>query len=216
MAITISHRNQNTTDPHASGRPSPVVGGMVRIDGQRWLVKYQEGPWTRPSSPCFPLQKNLGFIANLRQAHYKSNHSKTTPQRATAGRETPHPDIPRRALPASVRPEPVEACPEVTRRGSPTTNSPRITPSPPPPREPHPVAPDGTLTRPYCPHSSASATVSPWQSQSPTATRTPPVPMPPGAPARSLAAWSASMVRGGSSSIRRGCFPSAKKSWIYS
>ena len=43
MAVTISHRNQNTTDPHASGRPSPVVGGMVRIDGQRWLVKYQEG-----------------------------------------------------------------------------------------------------------------------------------------------------------------------------
>ena len=43
MALTISHRNQNITDPHASGRPSPVVGGMVRIDGQRWLVKYQEG-----------------------------------------------------------------------------------------------------------------------------------------------------------------------------
>ena len=43
MAVTISHRNQNTTDPHAFGGPSPVVGGMVRIDGQRWLVKYQEG-----------------------------------------------------------------------------------------------------------------------------------------------------------------------------
>ena len=43
MAVTISHRNQNITGPHASGGPSPVVGGMVRIDGQRWLVKYQEG-----------------------------------------------------------------------------------------------------------------------------------------------------------------------------
>ena len=51
MAITISHRNQNTTDPHASGRPSPVVGGMVRIDGQRCLGKYQEG--------LFPLCKKI-------------------------------------------------------------------------------------------------------------------------------------------------------------
>ena len=43
MAVTISHRNQNITGPHAFGGLSPVVGGMVRIDGQRWLVKYQEG-----------------------------------------------------------------------------------------------------------------------------------------------------------------------------
>ena len=43
MAVTISHRNQNITGPHAFGGPSPVVGGKVRIDGQRWLVKYQEG-----------------------------------------------------------------------------------------------------------------------------------------------------------------------------
>ncbi len=46
MAITISHHNQNTADPHASGRPSPVVGGMARIDGQRWLGKYQEGSFS--------------------------------------------------------------------------------------------------------------------------------------------------------------------------
>ena len=52
MAVTISHRNQNTADPHASGRPSPVVGGMVRIDGQRWIVKHQEGL-------CIPLQKSF-------------------------------------------------------------------------------------------------------------------------------------------------------------
>ena len=43
MAGTISHRNQNTADPHAFGGPGPVVGGMARIDGQRWLGKYQEG-----------------------------------------------------------------------------------------------------------------------------------------------------------------------------
>ena len=140
------------------------------------------------------------------------------PEGRRAGRLHPpsHPPLPTKgAPPKSVRPEPVEACPEGTRRGPTPTDSPRITPSPPPPREPHPLAPDGTLTRPYCPHSSASVTVSPWQSQSPTATRTPRVPMPSGAPARSLArslaAWSASVVRDGSSSIRRGCLYSAKK-----
>ena len=74
-----------------------------------------------------------------------------------------------------------------------------------------PLAPGGTLTRPYCPHTGASATVSPWQSQSPTATRTSRVPMQSGAPALSLAAWSASMVRGAPSSNMRGCCPSAKK-----
>ena len=44
-----------------------------------------------------------------------------------------------------------------------------------------PLAPGGTLTRPYCPHTGASATLSPWQSQSLTATRTSRVPMPSGA-----------------------------------
>ena len=43
MAITISHRNRNITGPHAFGGLSLVIGGMVRIDGQGWLGKYQEG-----------------------------------------------------------------------------------------------------------------------------------------------------------------------------
>ena len=113
MAVTISHRNQNTADPHASGHPSPVIGGMVRIDGQRWLVKYQEG--------LFPLCKKLfGFIANLRQAHYKSN-AKTTSQRANS-RETPHSDIRRRTR----FPRPFALS---LSKGPPPTNSPRITPA---------------------------------------------------------------------------------------
>ena len=51
MAVTISHRNQNITGPHAVGGPSPVIGGMVRIDGQGCLGEYQEGLSS-------PLQKN--------------------------------------------------------------------------------------------------------------------------------------------------------------
>ena len=73
-----------------------------------------------------------------------------------------------------------------------------------------PLAPGGTLTRPYCPHTGASAILSPWQSQSPTATRTSRVPTQSGAPILSLVAWSASMVRGAPSSNMRGCCPSAK------
>ena len=102
MAVTISHRNQNITGPHASGRPSPVVGGMVRIDGKGWLGKYQEGLF-------YLCRKDFGFIANLRQARYKSN-AKTTPQRATVAKpRTPTYLV--GAPPKSVRPEPVEGGP---------------------------------------------------------------------------------------------------------
>ena len=72
MAITISHRNQTTTGPHAFGGLSLVIGGMVRIDGQGWLGKYQEG--------LFILCKRiLGFVANLCQASYKSISKTTSP-----------------------------------------------------------------------------------------------------------------------------------------
>ena len=124
MAITISHRNQNTTDLHASGGPSPVVGGMVRIDGQRWLVKYQEG--------LFILCKKLfGFIANLRQARYKSN-AKTTPQRATVAKSRT-PTYLVGPLPESVLPERVEGSPP-----PPASHHPRYPASSPPPHKPHP------------------------------------------------------------------------------
>ena len=142
------------------------------------------------------------------------------PEGRGAGRLRPPHSPSQGALPESVRPEPVEACPEGTRRGPPAVvNPPHQQPAAPltpsivvPTRKPGtpPLAPGGTLTRPYCPHTGASATLSPWQSQSLTATRTSRVPMPSGPPAYSLVAWSASMVRGGSASIRRGCLYSAK------
>ena len=72
MAVAISHRNRNITAPHADGGARLVVGGMVRIDGQGCLGKFQGG--------LFPLcKKNLGFIANLSQASYKSNAKTTSP-----------------------------------------------------------------------------------------------------------------------------------------
>ena len=43
MEAEISHRNRNITGPRAFGGPSLVIGGMVRIDGQRRLVKQQGG-----------------------------------------------------------------------------------------------------------------------------------------------------------------------------
>ena len=43
MEVAISHRNQNSTGPHVDGTASLIVGGMVRIDAQRRLVKQQEG-----------------------------------------------------------------------------------------------------------------------------------------------------------------------------
>ena len=43
MEVAISHRNQNSTGPHVDGTASLIVGGMVRFDAQRRLVKQQEG-----------------------------------------------------------------------------------------------------------------------------------------------------------------------------
>ena len=65
MAVAISHRNQSSTSPHVDGTASLIVGGMVRIDGQRGLVKQQEG--------LFPICKKIfGFVAATCQASYRS------------------------------------------------------------------------------------------------------------------------------------------------
>ena len=206
MAVAISHRNRNITAPHAVGGARLVVGGIVRIDGQGCLGKYQGGLL----SLC---KKNFGFVAEMRQASYKSIAKTTSPSATVAKPRTPTYLV--GSIRDSVRPEGTRrACPECTQRGPSAASSPRITPAP--PSSPAsagtpPLTPGSTLTRPHCPHSGASATVSPWQSQSRTATGTSRLPMPTGEPASSLAAWSASMDRGASSSIRGGCVPSAKK-----
>ena len=70
MEVAISHLNHNIAGPHPDGTASLIVGGMVRIDGQRGLGQYQGG--------LFPICKNiLGFVAELCQASYVSN-AKTT------------------------------------------------------------------------------------------------------------------------------------------
>ena len=100
MEVAISHRNQNSTGPHAVGPANLTVARTVRIEAQSRRVKQQGG--------LFPIcKKILGFIANLRQASYKSK-AKTTSrsrsarlpanaaiQRAAAelGNSTPHPRI---------------------------------------------------------------------------------------------------------------------------
>ena len=82
MAVTISHRNQNVTSPHAVGGANLVVGGMVCIDGQRRPVKQHEG--------LLPLcKKNLGIVAKMRQASYKSNAKTTSPPAVVATPRTP-------------------------------------------------------------------------------------------------------------------------------
>ena len=43
MEVAISHRNHNSTGPHAVGTASLLVGGMVLIDGQKGLVMQQGG-----------------------------------------------------------------------------------------------------------------------------------------------------------------------------
>ena len=127
MEATISHRNQNITDPHAVGRADLILAGMVRIDGQRRLGKQQ--------GRLLPLcKKPFGFVAKMCQASYDSNakttlnnptarHSRDTlhsPHRHSCGGRNPE------ARGASVRPEPVEACPEGTRRGPPARVIPRL------------------------------------------------------------------------------------------
>ena len=96
---------------------------MVCIDGQRRPVKQHEG--------LLPLcKKFLGFVAKMHQASYKSNAKTTSPLATVATPRTPtHLAGP---LPDTVRPEPVEACPEGTRRACPegTRRGPRTTGSP--------------------------------------------------------------------------------------
>ena len=75
MEVAISHRNQNNTGPHAVGSASPIVGGMVRIEAQRGLVKQQ--------GRLLPLcKKILGFVANLHQTSYKSIAKTTSRSRS--------------------------------------------------------------------------------------------------------------------------------------
>ena len=96
MEVATSHRNQNSTGPHAVGAASLIVGGMVPIDGQRGLVKQQGG--------LFPLcKKIIGFVAEMCQASYNSI-AKTTCRspsgrlpavaefQGRGGRVPPHPD----------------------------------------------------------------------------------------------------------------------------
>ena len=157
-------------------------------------------------------KKNFGFVADMRQASYKSIAKTTSPPATVAKPRTPTYLV--GSIRDAVRPEALEGPVLRAHEGPLHHQQPRITPASIQSRlrrNPTPCAPDGTLTRPYCPHSGSSATVSPWQSQSRTATGTSRLPMPTGEPASSLAAWSASMDRGASTSIRGGCLPSAKK-----
>ena len=77
MQIANSHRNHNSTGTHAIDTASLLVGGMVRIDGQRGPVKQQGG--------LFPICKNiLGFIAETCQARYRSNAKSTSNNHAAS------------------------------------------------------------------------------------------------------------------------------------
>ncbi len=51
MEVAISHRNHNIAGPHPDGTASLIVGGMVRIEGQRGLGQNQGGG-------VAPLQQN--------------------------------------------------------------------------------------------------------------------------------------------------------------
>ena len=100
MEVAISHRNQNTTGPHVDGTASLIVGDIVRIDGQRGLVKQQGG--------LFPLcKKILGFIAATCQASYKSiakttSHSRSARLPAEAAIQAPRRPTPARSASATV------------------------------------------------------------------------------------------------------------------
>ena len=154
----ISHRNQNITDPHAVGRADLILAGMVRIDGQRRLGKQQGRLFTL-------CKKLLGFIAKMCQASYDANAKTTLPPATVATPCTPPIVIPAEAgtQRRGARPFALSLSKPVLRAhegGLPHASFPASA-------ETSPQAPDGTLTRPYCPHTGASATVSPWKSKSP-------------------------------------------------
>ena len=152
----ISHRNQNSTGPYDYGRPSLIVAGMVRIDGQRRLGKQQ--------GRLLPLCKKLfGFVAKMCQASYDSNAKTTLNNLPPATVATPW--TPPIVIPAEAGTQRRGARPFALSLSKPVLRAleggPRKRHSL-PPQKPHPPAPGGTLTRPYCPHTDASATVSPW------------------------------------------------------
>ena len=143
MEVAISHRNQNSTGPHAVGGASLIVGGIVRIDGQRRLGKHQGG--------LFPIcKKILGFVAKLCQASYESI-AKTT-SRSHAARL---PDVAGiqgrgagRASPTTLTRAPrAQADASVTLSPWNTHARPSTSTSPPPPRRGVP-RPDGSHRRP--------------------------------------------------------------------
>ena len=70
MAVEIIYHNQNAANPHADGRASPLVGGMLCIDGQRRFGKLQGGQ----------VFKNLGFVAAMRHTSYNYEYPRNSPQ----------------------------------------------------------------------------------------------------------------------------------------
>ena len=172
MAVTISHRNQNVTRPHAVGGARLVVGGMVRIDGQRRPVKQHEG--------LLPLcKKILGFVAKMRHTSYKSNAKTTSPPATVATPRTPiYLAAP---LPDTVRPEPVEACPEAEalEGGPPPPAAPATphSPTPHPDTSPFPPTPPNPYPTPMntAPHTATTTTKAPANTHARSAQSTPPL-----------------------------------------
>ena len=195
MELAFSHRNQNRTGPHAVAAASPI---------RWWHGPHRWSEGARPvSGGLSPICKKLfGFIANMRQASYKSNAKTTCRTRRPA---LPHIVIPAKAgiqrgvsrgvsspfapptpvvgeLPESVRPEPVEACPEGTRRACPegTRRGPPCHQQTPPHRLPHASPPCAAQhpDKPLLPPLRCLRYRLPMEVASLTATRTARVPMP--------------------------------------
>ena len=166
MEVAISHRNHNIAGPHPDGTASLIIGGMVRIEGQRGLGHYQ--------GVLLPLCKNIfGFVATLCQASYKSN-AKTTS--CTRPPEHPHRRSRESGNPGQGRfPSPFalslsKACPEGTRRACPEGTR----RGPPPPKH--------TLTRAPGAQANAPVTLPPCNTHAMTSTRTSPQLLRRGAP----------------------------------
>ena len=68
MQVALIHRNQNTANAHAEGGASPLVNGMVRIDGQGSLGNQQGGLLS-------PRNKFFGFVAAMRHTSYDYEYS---------------------------------------------------------------------------------------------------------------------------------------------